>query len=181
MEAKMNRECRFLRAATLWALMVACPATAFAQAGIAGAVKDVSGAVLPGVTVEAASPALIEKTRTAVTDGTGQYKIFDLRPGTYTVTFSLVGFSTFKRDGIELSGSFVATVNGELKVGSIEESITVSGETPVVDVQTVKTQQVLSSEVLTSIPTARNYQNLHVLVPGVTVAAGNQDVGGAAG
>ena len=69
-------------------------------------VKDTSGAVLPGVTVEAASPALIEKVRTAVTDGAGQYKIVSLLPGTYDVTFTLTGFQTFKREGIEVTGSF---------------------------------------------------------------------------
>src|SRR6478609_6919082 len=95
------------------------PAALFAQAVIAGSVKDASGGVLPGVNVEVASPALIEKTREAVTDGTGQYRIEDLRPGTYTVTFTLQGFSTFKREGIELTGTFTATVNAELKVGTL--------------------------------------------------------------
>ena len=102
----------------LFAFLGLVPSTAFAQAVIAGTVKDSSGAVLPGVTVEAASPALIEKVRTAVTDGTGQYRVEDLRPGTYTVTFTLQGFSTFKREGIELTGSFTATINADLKVGS---------------------------------------------------------------
>ena len=101
-----------------------------AQSSITGVVKDTSGAVLPGVTVEAASPALIEKVRTAVTDGTGQYRIVDLRPGTYTVTFTLTGFSTVKREGLELPADFVATVNAELKVGALAETITVTGETP---------------------------------------------------
>src|SRR6266480_4835029 len=109
--------------------------TVYAQGSITGVIKDPSGAVLPGVTVEAASPALIEKVRSVVSDGTGQYRIQDLRPGTYTVTFTLPGFSTVKREGIELTGAFVATVNADLRVGSIEETITVSGETPVVDVQ----------------------------------------------
>ena len=90
----------------------------YAQASIAGVVRDTSGAVLPGVTVEAASPALIEKVRSVVTDGTGQYQIVDLRPGTYTVTFTLPGFSTVKREGIELTGSFTATVNADLRVGA---------------------------------------------------------------
>ena len=157
------------------------PTAAFAQAGIAGEVKDATGAVLPGVSVEASSPVLIEKTRTAVTDSSGQYKITDLRPGTYTVAFSLAGFSSVRREGIELSGSFNALVNAELKVGTVEESITVTGESPIVDVQTARTQQVMSSEVISEIPTARNYQNLHVLVPGVTVASGSQDVGGSSG
>src|SRR5262245_53848389 len=120
----------------LWLLMI--PASAFAQASITGVVKDASGAVLPGVTVEAASPELIEKTRSAVTDGTGQYRIVDLRAATYSVTFTLTGFSTVKREGIELTGSFTATVNAELKVGALSETITVSGETPIVDVQSAR-------------------------------------------
>src|SRR4051812_35242728 len=102
------------------------PAIAFAQASITGVVKDPSGAVLPGVTVEAASPVLIEKARATVTDAEGLYRIADLRPGTYTVTFTLTGFQTARREGIELSGSFVATINAEMKVGAIEETITVS-------------------------------------------------------
>jgi len=157
------------------------PRVALAQAVIAGVVHDASGAVLPGVTVEAASPALIEKVRSVVTDGAGQYRVLDLRPGVYSVTFSLAGFNTVKRDGVEVSGSATFTVNGDLKVGALEETITVSGAAPVVDVQNVKSQSVLNTEVLRAVPTARNYQNLYVLVPGVTVAAGNQDVGGAGG
>src|SRR5438128_12644032 len=109
------------------------PAAAWAQAALAGSVRDASGAVLPGVAVEATSPALIEKVRTAVTDGTGQYRIEDLRPGTYAVTFTLPGFSSVKREGIELAGSFTATVNADLQVGSIAETVTVSGQTPIVD------------------------------------------------
>src|SRR5262245_20059779 len=108
--------------------LVILPASAFAQATITGTVKDASGAVLPGVTVEASSDVLIEKVRTAISDGSGQYRIVDLRPGTYTVTFTLTGFSSVKREGIELTGTFVATVNGELKVGTVQETITVTGE-----------------------------------------------------
>jgi hypothetical protein len=100
------------------------------------------------VTVEAASPALIEKVRSVVTDDTGQYRIVDLRPGTYSVTFTLPGFSTVKREGIEITGTFVATVNGDLKVGALEETITVTGETPVVDVQSAKVQQTVSNDVI---------------------------------
>src|ERR1044071_8024745 len=114
-------------------LLVCAPAAADAQGSIVGLVKDASGAVLPGVTIEAASPALIEKVRSVVTDGTGQYRIESLRPGTYTVTFTLPGFSTVKREGIELTGTFVATVNADLRVGSIEETLTVTGQTPIVD------------------------------------------------
>jgi len=119
------------------ALASAAGVSAQTQGSITGVVKDASGAVLPGVSVEAASPALIEKTRTAVTDGSGQYRLESLRPGTYTVTFTLEGFNGFKRDGIELSGSFTATVNAELKVGTLEETVTVSAQSPLVDVQSV--------------------------------------------
>src|SRR5262247_64 len=108
-----------------------------APSGIAGVVKDSSGGVLPGVTVEAASPVLIEKLRTSVTDGEGRYQIAELRPGTYSVTFSLQGFTTFRRDGLELSSNFVATVNAELRVGAVTETITVSGQSPLVDVRSV--------------------------------------------
>src|SRR5262245_2961793 len=114
-------------------LGVLAPSVVYAQASIAGAVRDTSGAVLPGVTVEAASPALIEKVRSVVTDGSGQYRIVDLRPGSYSVTFTLPGFTTVRREGIELTGSFNATINVELRVGGLEETITVSGETPTVD------------------------------------------------
>jgi hypothetical protein len=130
------------------AFVVVAPAAAYAQGSIVGLVKDASGAVLPGVTVEAASPALIEKMRSVVTDGTGQYRIESLRPGTYTVTFTLPGFSTVKREGIELTGTFVATVSADLRVGSIAETITVSGETPVVDVQSTTRQRVMDREIL---------------------------------
>src|SRR3954451_11059547 len=103
------------------AFAVIVPSLAFAQS-ITGVIRDSSGAVLPGVTVEAASPALIEKVRAGVTDGTGQYRIEDLRPGPYTVTFTLTGFSTVKRQGIELTGSFTATINADLAVGSLQET-----------------------------------------------------------
>ncbi len=147
---------------------------AFAQASIAGVVRDSSGAVLPGVTVEAASPALIEKTRAAVTDGTGQYRIENLRPGTYSLTFTLTGFTTVKREGVELTGSFTATVNAELRVGAVAETVTVTGETPVVDVQNASRETVLSKDVLNAIPTAGSYNSIVVLVPGLF--GGQQDV-----
>jgi hypothetical protein len=144
------------------------PSASFAQASITGVVKDSSGAVLPGVTVEAASPALIEKIRTAVTDGTGQYLIADLRPGTYTVTFTLTGFSAIRREGIVLTGSFTALVNTDLRVGNVAETVTVTGEAPIVDVTSTKRESVLSAEVLAAAPTARSYNAIAVLVPGIT-------------
>jgi Carboxypeptidase regulatory-like domain len=159
---------------------VLTPSLVLAQASIHGVVKDTSGALLPGVTIEAASPALIEKARSAVTDGSGQYDIPDLRPGTYTVTYSLSGFTTVKREGLELSGTFTATVNVELKVGSVSETITVTGETPVVDVVNARQQAVVSNDTLSAIPTARLYHSIVTLIPGVSVS-GTQDVGGIAG
>ena len=154
------------------------PSTVFAQAAITGVVKDTSGAVLPGATVEAASPVLIEKVRSVVSDATGQYRIVNLRPGTYTVTFSLPGFSTVKREGIELTGTFVATVNGDLKVGALEETITVTGETPIVDVQSAKVQQTVSKDILAAIPSSRNAAGIQSLIPGMS---NNTDSGGISG
>ena len=120
---------KFVRAAGVMFVLAILPAAAFAQgtSGIAGVVRDTSGAVIPGVTVEASSPALIEKVRTVVTDGEGLYKFVDLRPGVYTVTFTLSGFNTIKRDGIELSAGFTASVNADMRVGALEETITVVG------------------------------------------------------
>lgn len=128
-----------------WAVLV--PTEARAQASIAGVVRDASGAVLPGATVEASSPVLIEKGRSVVTDGTGQYKIVDLRPGTYTVTFTLTGFNAVKREGIELTGSSIVTVNADLAVGSVAETVTVSGETPTVDIQSTQKAVVINEQV----------------------------------
>src|SRR5204862_1906139 len=128
--------------------------------------KDATGGVLPGVTVEAASPALIEKSRSVISDEAGQYKIIDLRPGTYTVTFTLSGFSAVKREGVELPPNFTATVNADMRVGAVEETITVSGASPVVDVQTAARTQVLNSELLMALPTARNFQTAALALPG---------------
>ncbi len=155
---------------------LALPTAARAQSSIAGVVKDASGAVLPGVTIEAASDALIEKTRSVVSDGQGQYKIVDLRPGVYVVSFTLAGFQTFKREGLELPSAFTATVNADMKVGALEESVTVSGQSPVVDVQSNTRAQVLSREVLDSVPNAHTIQSVGQLVVGVTLTA--PDVGG---
>jgi len=153
--------------ALLFGLLLLLPRSAFAQGSITGVVKDASGGVLPGVSVEASSPALIEKVRAAVTDGTGQYRIEDLRPGTYTITVTLQGFSTYKREGIELTGTFTATINADLKVGTVSETITVTGETPVVDVQNAAREITLSTDVVKSIPTVRSYNGIVVIVPGV--------------
>ena len=155
--------------------------TAWAQASIVGVVKDSSGAVIPGVTVEASSPALIEKVRSVVTDGEGQYKIIDLRPGTYEVDFSLAGFASVKRPGIELTADFTAQVNADLKPSTVAETITVSGQSPLVDTQTVTQRKALTSDLIDSLPTGRSFQNLSVLVPGVQTALGSQDVGGTGG
>ena len=161
--------------------LVLIPRAAFAQvsASIVGTVKDASGAVLPGVTVEASSPALIEKARSVVTNGVGQYSIVDLRPGTYAVTFTLPGFSTVRREGIELTGSFIATVNADLKVGGVAETVTVSGEAPVVDVTSARTQETLAGQTVADIPSAHNYSSLTQVVPALNVQ-GN-DVGGSQG
>ena len=154
------------------ACLVLFPTLASAQATITGVVKDASGAVLPGVTVETSSAVLIERTRTAVTDGTGQYRIEGLRPGTYDVVFTLPGFQTLKREGIELSGTFVATVNADLKVGALDETITVTGETPIVDVQSVRRQTTLTNDLLTTVPNARSWAAIAVLFQGITIQAG---------
>jgi hypothetical protein len=147
-------------------LLLSTPA--FAQTAVAGIVRDSSGALLPGVSVEAASPALIEKSRSVVTDSTGQYRIVDLTPGTYTITFTLSGFSTVRREAVELTGAGVTTINADLKVGSVAETISVSGATPVVDTQTsTKRQVVLSNEVLAAVPATRTYGNVLAMVPGV--------------
>ena len=134
--------------------------TARAQSAFTGVVRDTSGGILPGVTAEAASPVLIEKLRTVVTDERGSYRIVDLRPGAYSATFTLPGFATVVRSGIELSGTFVATVNAELRVGTLQETVTVSSETPVVDTQSTKTQETLSNDVINAIPSGRHYFSL---------------------
>jgi hypothetical protein len=188
----MNRALAMFAGAFLCLALL--PAAAFAQqATIAGVVKDTSGAVLPGVTIEISSPALIEKTRSAVSDGSGQYQIIQLVPGTYTVTFTLQGFNTFKRDAVEVSGAGVVTINADMKVGEIAETITVTGQTSLVDVRSAGVQRVVTKEVVDSVPTGRLGINLAALQPGIilgagggvgqanTNALGSQDVGGTAG
>jgi len=170
------------RIATFVVVLAACallPAAAYGQASIAGQVRDASGAVLPGVTVEATSPALIEKLRTVVTDGTGQYRVEVLPPGTYSISFTLPGFNTVKREGLTLAGTFTATVDAEMRVGAIEETITVTGESPLVDVQSQTRQRVMDRELIDTLPTGRTPFAMTALIPGVSVSAANQDVGGA--
>jgi hypothetical protein len=181
-ENEMSRVSRVTGAVMFVALlgMLGFPATAIAQSAgsIAGIVRDTSGGVMPGVTVEAASPVLIEKVRTVVTDAQGNYKIVDLRPGTYTVTFTLPGFSVVKREGIELTQGFTANVNADLTVGSLEETLTVTGATPIVDIQNVVNQTVLSREVLDTLPTNKTMQGFATLTLGANLSATSQDVGG---
>jgi carboxypeptidase family protein len=162
---------RALKALVLLAIAIALPSLALAQtkASLTGIVRDTSGAILPGVTVEASSPALIEKVRTAVSDGTGQYRIIDLDPGTYQVTFALPGFTKVVREGVQISGSAVFTINADMRVGALEETITVTGETPVVDVQSVRRETVLSQDVIASIPATRTVGSLLNATPGLTV------------
>ena len=166
------------RIVAAFALAVLAPSAVYAQASIVGTVRDASGAVLPGVTVEAASPALIEKVRTVVTDDTGQYVIVNLRPGPYVVTFTLVGFATVKREGIEIVGAIAVTVNAELKVGAVEETITVSGQAPVVDLRTTRQAQTMAKDLIDALPTGRQYYSLANLVP--SIRNGQRDVGGSA-
>jgi len=158
-------------------ILASCAAgTARAQSAIAGVVKDASGAVLPGVTVEASSPALIEGSRSAVTDSAGAYRIADLRPGEYTVAFSLTGFRSVRREGITLPVTFTATVNAELSIGQLEESITVTGASPLVDVHGSVSQSVMSRERLDTIPTGKDPFAVGQLIAGVTT--NTPDVGG---
>jgi hypothetical protein len=174
----------FARLIFVAALVALLPAAAAAQtSAIGGVVKDTSGAVLPGVTVEASSSALIEKVRSAVTDNGGQYKITNLRPGIYTVTFTLPGFSVVKRENVELTSDFTATINSDLKVGALEETITVSAESPVVDTQSITTRTIMTREVMDAIPTGRNIQAVGIMIPGTSIALGgggalSRDVGG---
>ncbi len=167
---------RLAAAALALACVALLPRTAHAQSAVAGTVKDATGAVLPGVTVEAASPVLIEKSKTVVTDAEGNYKIVDLRPGTYIVTFSLEGFSTVRREGLELPSNFTATVNAEMKVGALQEALTVTGASPVVDVQNNQKTSVLSRDVLDAVPSAKTIQSLGQLIVGVQLSS--PDVGG---
>jgi hypothetical protein len=155
-------------------------ATAFAQdTGLTGTARDASGAVLPGVAVEAASPALIERVRSVVTDDRGEYRIVDLRPGAYTVTFTLPGFATIRREGIELTAGFTASVNAEMRVGALEETITVSGNSPIVDTSTTAARKTITKEAIDALPTGKNWNGIGVLTVGVV--SNQVDVGGSSG
>src|SRR5688572_1106756 len=164
--------------------LVLVPSFAAAQTStISGTVRDASGGVLPGVTVEASSPALIEKTRSTVTGGSGTFSIVALRPGVYTVKFELPGFTTVIREGIELTSDFTATINVDLKVGALEETLTVTGESPIVDTQSITQRVVMTQEVRDALPTGRNIQAVGIMIPGTAIAQGgggalSRDVGG---
>ncbi len=165
-------------------LLVTAPAGLAQTLGtVAGSVKDTSAAVLPGVTVEVASPALIEKTRTAITDGAGQYTIVNLPVGTYSVTFSLTGFNSIRREGIEVLSNFTANVNAEMRVGAIAETVTVTGEAPIVDVQSATTVRAITPLVIRALPSGGTMYQYAAMNPGVTLSGGASvvDVGGMSG
>jgi hypothetical protein len=163
-------------------VLVLSPSRLFAQGGVSGSItgiiRDTSGGILPGVSVLASSPALIEKTRDAVTDDSGRYRITDLRPGVYAVEFTLGGFTPLRREGIELSAGFTATVNGEMRVGSFEETVTVSQQAPAVDVQSVGQQNTVLREVLDAVPIGKTFINISSLTPSVNLGGqAVQDMG----
>jgi hypothetical protein len=170
---------RFTRLGCLVLICLTFSAAAYAQGTLAGVVRDASGGVVPGATVEAASPSLIEKIRTTVTDGNGQYRIVDLRGGVYTVTFTLPGFATVKREDVRLAGETIVTVNADMRVGELAETITVTGDAPTVDTQSSTRQQVMSRDVIDLLPSGRNYSSFGQLIPGVNTSA--RDAGGAGG
>src|SRR5439155_18046662 len=175
-EAFMVRRLASAIAAALVGIVL-LPVTVSAQSAIIGLVRDSSGGVLPGVSVEASSPALIERVRTVVTDTQGRYAIVDLRPGLYKVTFTIEGFSTFVQERIELPSNFTATVSAELRVGTLEESITVAGQPPVVDVQNAQRTTILSRQLLDAVPVPRMYQAEGGVASATKVS--DQNVGGA--
>ena len=159
------------------------PGTAAAQiAGISGEVTDESGGVLPGVVVTATSPAAID-VRTSVTDGQGRYTLVSLQPGTYVVEFNLPGFSTVRREGVALAGQFTANINIQMAVGGVEETVTVTGATPTVDIQNTRTQAVLAAETLNLLPTSQNIGAFASMTLGMTLGGGTGgiDVGGSGG
>ncbi len=160
----------------IFALLIVMAPAAFGQSGIAGQVKDSTGAVLPGVSVGVSSPALIEGTRTTITDESGLYNIVNLRPGQYAETFTLPGFKVVKRVGIDIPTAYTATVNAELSVGAIDQAVTVEGESPLVDVRNSLVETVMNREVRDTIPTGRDPFSVGQIIPGVTTST--PDVGG---
>src|SRR5437870_4596368 len=178
----MLRQRRFLGRFVLATLVLVSTANVWAQStgNIAGLVTDETGAVLPGVTVEASSPALIEGVRTVVSDAAGRFRVEALRAGTYTVTFKLEGFRTFVRDGIVLTTDFTATVNAKMPVGALQETVTVTGGAPLVDVQNVNTQATLSRELLDTVPTGKTWAGYAALTVGLQPSV-RGDVGGSKG
>jgi hypothetical protein len=164
-------------------LLAATASRAQTLGTVAGAVKDTSGAVLPGVTVEVASPALIERTRTAVTDGAGQYTIVNLPVGVYSVTFSLTGFNTIRREGVDVAANFTSNINSEMKVGAIAETVTVTGEAPIVDVQSATTVRAITPLIIRALPAGGTMYQYAAMNPGVTLSGGASvvDVGGMSG
>jgi hypothetical protein len=176
-----RRPCLGLLVVALVALSTSSFAQGTSAASITGVVTDSSGAVLPGVTVEASSPVLIEKVRSAVTDERGEYRILELIPGTYTVTFTLTGFATFRREGLELPPSFNATINTQMRIGALEESVTVTGASPLVDMQTVNRQTVLPKALLDAVPSAKTLLSFYALTPALQSPTNAQDVGGSKG
>ena len=165
----MNRSRLVLIVLATVASLAAVPDVALAQSAIDGVVRDTSGAVLPGVTVEASSDALIERVKSATTDGAGQYRIVDLRPGMYVVTFTLTGFQTLRREGMRLPAEFTATVDVEMKVGERQETITVTGEAPIVDVRSAVAITRLDREALDQIPTGQNIWEMAQLIPSINL------------
>src|SRR5947199_5614862 len=149
-----------IRTLVLVGIAALLPSAACAQVALAGTVKDTSGAVLPGVTVEASSPVLIEKIRTATTDAAGQYRIESLQPGTYTVTFTLTGFATLKRDDVIVSGTGVVKIDAEMRIGTVAETVTVTSESPVVDVQSTRRAITLDNQTMRNLPSVRSYSAL---------------------
>jgi len=178
----MRRALRQHAPALLVALaLVALPCVSAAQVlgTVAGTVKDASGGVLPGVTVEAASPALIEKIRTAVTDGAGQYQIVNLPPGSYTITFSLTGFNSVRREGVEVRTNFTSNIDADLRIGAVQETITVTGESPIVDIQSSAQTRTMTDQAFKELPSGGSWIQMAALVP--AIRAGNTDVGGVLG
>ena len=143
---------------------------------IAGVVTDTSNAVMPGVTVSVSGDKLIGGVQTQTTDTSGAYRFDRLPPGSYSVKFELQGFRPIDRTGIAISASFVASVNAKLEVGSLAETITVTGESPTVDTRSNLQQTVMNQEVLEGVPSGRDPWSVAKIIPGVQVST--YDVGG---